>query len=71
MIEILFISGAGFIGSNLIKELLRGEYDIHVCEPKGANISRLEGLPINMHHLSLQDSKAISEVISSETWGQD
>lgn len=64
MIRILFIGGAGFIGSNLIKGLNKGDYDIHVCEPEGANTSRLIKLPISIHNLSLQNTEAIGKVIS-------
>ena len=42
MKKILFIGGAGFIGSNLIKWLSDGEHELHVCEPSGANIQKCD-----------------------------
>jgi len=42
MKNILFIGGAGFIGSNLVKSFLQnGEYNIFVFETPFANISRI------------------------------
>ena len=41
--NILFIGGAGFIGSNLVKAfLLDGQHRVFVLEPERANTSRLD-----------------------------
>lgn len=61
--SILFIGGAGFIGSNIIRRLHRDDYDIHVCEPAGAYLQRLNGLEVTIHHVLLSDIESISEII--------
>lgn len=63
MKTILFIGGAGFIGSNLIKELICQDYTIHVCEPVGAYTKRLDSLPVAVHHYSLKDTENVIRVI--------
>lgn len=63
MKKILFIGGAGFIGSNIIRKLQQGDYEIHVCEPIGANIQRLNGLEAKVHHALLSDIERLSKII--------
>lgn len=63
MTKILFIGGAGFIGSNLIKVLIKDDYDIHVCEPVNASLHRLQGLDVKIHNCSLTDIALVSDVI--------
>ena len=63
MKKILFIGGAGFIGSNIIRKLQQGDYEIHVCEPVGANIQRLNGLESKVHHALLSDIERLSKII--------
>lgn len=50
MVNILFIGGAGFIGSNIIKKMLRttNDYQIFVVEPTFANLSKLDGLQVKI-----------------------
>lgn len=50
MQNILFIGGAGFIGSNIIHRLLEKSqaYNVFVVEPSFANVSRLDGLNIKI-----------------------
>lgn len=46
--RILFICGAGFIGSCLVKEFLRdSKYEVFVVEPGFANVSSFDGLKTN------------------------
>ena len=63
MTHILFIGGAGFIGSNLVKGLDERIYDVHVVEPKGAYVQRLQGLNVTIHEVSLEDADALDRII--------
>lgn len=66
--NILFIGGAGFIGSNLIHRLLlyhSSDYDIHVIEPIFANTSRLDGLNVHIHKGALSDFDYVQNIITS------
>lgn len=67
--NILFIGGAGFIGSNIIQELLDqrdNKWSVHIIEPPFANISRLEGLDIQIHKGSLSDFDFVKNIIESK-----
>lgn len=67
--NILFIGGAGFIGSNLIKELLRLDSDrwgVHIVEPPFANISRLDGMNLHIYKGYLSDFDFIKNIIESK-----
>lgn len=66
MSKILFIGGAGFIGSNLIKVLDRDFYKITVIEPEGAYMGRLRGLDINITVGSLDDVDFVKRVIDQQ-----
>jgi UDP-glucose 4-epimerase len=63
MRNFLFIGGAGFIGSNLIKKLAFANFCIHVCEPEGADLQRLEGLNIMIHRFSLNEIDSLCEIL--------
>jgi len=66
MANILFIGGAGFIGSNLIKSLYGKDFNITVLEPEDAYIDRLNGLDVNMVLGSLDDVEFVKSVL--EQW---
>ena len=62
--NILFIGGAGFIGSNLIRKMVPSKYVIHVVEPKGAYMGRLSNCDVSIHECSLSDVEGISAIIN-------
>ena len=59
----LFIGGAGFIGSNLIKKILDDRCCVHIIEPKGAFVGRLNGWNVKIHECSLSDVENIRAII--------
>lgn len=64
--NLLFIGGAGFIGSNLIKRLLSESGNkIYVLEPHFANISRIEKLPIEIFRGELMEMDLMESIIMS------
>lgn len=63
MNNILFIGGAGFIGSNLVKNMMRGSCRIHVLEPEGANVGRLKDCNVILHEGTLADSARFFQII--------
>lgn len=64
MDNLLFIGGAGFIGSSIIKEFLPNKsYHVIVLEPPFANISRLEGLNITILRGNLSNIDFIETII--------
>ena len=65
--NILFIGGAGFIGSALIRVLLEKDKstNIIVIEPSFANVSRLEEMNVNIIRCELNDIDVIEQIINS------
>ena len=67
MSNILFLGGAGFIGSNLIRTLIGRKDDIkvYVMEPSFANISRLDGMEVQVFRGTLQDIDFVQSIIEA------
>lgn len=66
--RILFLGGAGFIGSNLIKKMLKdSSYEIFVLEPIFANLSRLDNFEKNIKIIkgSISDLDLIKSILST------
>ena len=67
--KLLFLGGAGFIGSNLIKSILHpgcNNVDIFVLEPSFSNVSRLEGLDVQIFRGELSDIDLIRTIIETK-----
>lgn len=66
--NILFIGGAGFIGSILVHRFCKdSRYNIFVVEPKFANISRLDRMQVDTMRESLSDVEALERIISEKS----
>lgn len=68
MIKILFLGGAGFIGSNVIKTLKRqgsNDLSIFVLEPSFANVSRLDGVDVQIYRGELSDIDFVQSIIEA------
>ena len=66
--KILFIGGAGFIGSSVISELSKDEESrdgIFVLEPSLANVSRLDGVSVKMFRGNISDIDLIEGIIKA------
>jgi len=65
--RILFIGGAGFIGSNLIRSLLNSTSDleISVLEPTFANVSRLDGMDVHIYRGELSNIDFLQSIIEA------
>lgn len=61
--RLLFLGGAGFIGSNLIKRLANDNHEFHVVEPSDAFTGKIRDLPVIMHYASLEDLEVIKNII--------
>lgn len=65
--RILFIGGAGFIGSNLIRSFLNRtpNLEISVLEPMFANVSRLDGLNVQIYRGELSNIDFLQSIIEA------
>ena len=62
--NILFIGGAGFIGSSLVKQFLTNEkYNVFVVEPEFANVSRLDGLNVKIFREALGNIDKVEKIL--------
>ena len=67
MKRILFLGGAGFLGSNIIKTTLqKGNVKVFVLEPSFANVSRLDGVDVQIYRGELSDIDLIRTIIETK-----
>ena len=66
MRKLLFLGGAGFIGSNIVKTVLhRSNTKVYVLEPAFANVSRLDGLDVQIYRGELSDIDFVQSIIEA------
>lgn len=65
MKNVLFVGGAGFIGSNIIAQLIKnvGVCKINVLEPEFASLHRLNGLSINVFRGEIGNVDLIKSIV--------
>ena len=62
--KILFIGGAGFIGSSLVKQFMTNDrYKIFVVEPEFANVSRLDGCNVTILREALGNIDKVENIL--------
>lgn len=62
--NILLIGGAGFIGSNLVKEFCeRDNWELYVLEPESVSLSRIQDAPVHVFRGNLSDISFIESVL--------
>lgn len=65
--NILFIGGAGFLGSNLVKLFASKKgYNVSILEPSFADISKLAGLDVKIYRDSLSNIESVKEILKIE-----
>lgn len=65
--NILFIGGAGFIGSNLVRRFCKdNKYHVFVVEPEFANVSRLDGMQVDVVRESLSNVESLERIVSEK-----
>lgn len=66
MKRLLFLGGAGFLGSNIIKTTLqKGSAKVFVLEPSFANVSRLDGEDVQIYRGELSDIDFVQSIIEA------
>ncbi len=65
--NILFIGGAGFIGSSLVRRFCEdNKYHVFVVEPEFANVSRLDGTQVGVIRESLSNVESLERIVSEK-----
>jgi len=67
--NILFIGGAGFIGSAVIREMVEAEEynnQIYILEPESANLQRLDGIPVRVYRGDISNIELIADIIEKK-----
>ncbi len=65
MQNLLFIGGAGFIGSNIIRTMQTEKANIFVLEPSFADVHRLDGLKVNVFRGDLINTDYVSSIVET------
>ncbi len=64
MKNVLFIGGAGFIGSNIVNHLLqKGGVSVFVLEPDFASLYRLNGMPVKVYRGEISNIDDVKSII--------
>lgn len=62
--NILFIGGAGFIGSSLVKRFVSDKkHQVFILEPESANISRLGSYDLTVFRNSLSNINGVKNIL--------
>jgi dihydroflavonol-4-reductase len=64
--EILVTGPDGVLGSNLVRELIQGNYHVHVLVEPGKDPITLKGLPISIIHGNILDAESIDKAIEGK-----
>lgn len=65
--RVIVTGGSGFIGSNLVRRLVKEGYDVNILLRKNSNTWRIGDIlhAISPHYVSLSDQRKLSKIISS------
>jgi nucleoside-diphosphate-sugar epimerase len=65
--RVLITGGAGFIGTNLIRELLRLKYDVNLILKETSDCWRIEDIlsKIKIYHVDLLDKKKLTKIVNA------
>ncbi len=59
-----FVTGAtGFVGSNIVKRLLKSGYEVGVLVRKNSDLSNIKGLDCKIHYGDLRDYKSLFDAL--------
>jgi len=64
--EILVTGPDGVLGSNLVRELLHRDYNVHVLVEPGKDPITLKGLPITVIHGNILDAESIQKAVEGK-----
>ena len=64
--SVLITGGAGFIGANLIRELVELKYDVHLILKKSTNTRRIEKIldKVKVYNIDLLNKKTLTKIVS-------
>ena len=63
-----FVSGAsGFVGSNLVHELHKQGWQVHVLARPTSSLEKIEGVPFTLHQGDIVDANSVVEAMPART----